>query len=156
MSHTLDWAKVDLAEAPKLVTDAIPGPKSDEMHGRAGRIMKGYSSQVRLFPVAFEEGKGCTLTDVDGNTYIDLFAGICVNSICPGLVDTRMMRDNFPEVPEERLMPPEAVARSALFLAGPDGDYYWGEQMRIGGGLLVWDSGRKNMAGTGQRPAGLL
>jgi len=65
--------------------------------------------------------------------------GICVNSICPGLVDTSMMRDNFPEVPEERLMPPEAVAQSALFLAGPTGDYYWGEQMRIGGGLLVWE-----------------
>ena len=41
------------------------------MHGRASKYMKGYSSQVRLFPVVFESGKGCTLTDVDGNTYID-------------------------------------------------------------------------------------
>ncbi len=76
MSQTLDWAKVDLDDTPKLVTDAIPGPKSHEMHGRASRIMKGYSSQVRLFPVAFEEGKGCTLTDVDGNVYLDFSSGI--------------------------------------------------------------------------------
>jgi len=43
--------------------------------------MKGYSSQVRLFPVVFEKGHGCTLTDVDGNTYIDFSSGIYVTSL---------------------------------------------------------------------------
>jgi len=43
--------------------------------------MKGYSSQVRLFPVVFESGRGCTLTDVDGNVYIDFSSGIYVTGL---------------------------------------------------------------------------
>jgi 4-aminobutyrate aminotransferase-like enzyme len=48
------------------------------MHARASEYMKGYSSQVRLFPVVFEKGHGVTLTDVDGNLYIDFSSGIYV------------------------------------------------------------------------------
>jgi len=43
--------------------------------------MKGYSSQVRLFPVVFASGKGVTLTDVDGNVYIDFSSGIYVTGL---------------------------------------------------------------------------
>jgi len=75
-----DWAKVDLATLPEIHTE-LPGPKSREYHGRAARYMKGYSSQVKLFPVVFESGKGCTLTDVDGNRYIDFSSGIYVTGL---------------------------------------------------------------------------
>jgi 4-aminobutyrate aminotransferase-like enzyme len=51
------------------------------LHERASRHMKGYSSQVRLFPVAFESGHGVTLTDVDGNRYLDFSSGIYVTSL---------------------------------------------------------------------------
>ncbi len=34
-----------------------------------------------MFPVAFESGKGCTLTDVDGNVYIDFSSGIYVTGL---------------------------------------------------------------------------
>ena len=43
--------------------------------------MKGYSSQVTLFPVVFEKGYGCTLTDVDGNVYLDFSSGIYVTTL---------------------------------------------------------------------------
>jgi len=43
--------------------------------------MQGYSSQVRLFPVVFESGHGSTLTDVDGNVYIDFSSGIYVTGL---------------------------------------------------------------------------
>ena len=72
---------VDLAAYPKLVTDRLPGPKSDALHERAGKIIRGLSGQVRLFPVAFESGQGCTLTDVDGNRYIDFSSGIYVTNL---------------------------------------------------------------------------
>ncbi len=72
------WAAVDLSTAPHMVTDEIPGPKSREMHARASELMKGYSGQVRLFPVCFEKGHGVTLTDVDGNLYLDFSSGIYV------------------------------------------------------------------------------
>ena len=75
-----DWAKVDLSTLPDVRTE-LPGPKSREYHGRASRYMKGYSSQVKLFPVVFESGKGCVLTDVDGNRYIDFSSGIYVSGL---------------------------------------------------------------------------
>ena len=57
-----------------------PGPLSKELHNRAIKHMKGYSSQVTQFPVVFEKGNGNTITDVDGNSYIDFSAGIYCNS----------------------------------------------------------------------------
>jgi len=78
--YNSDWAKVDVNSVPYLVTPP-PGPRSHEMHERAAKYMKGYSSQVRLFPVVFESGKGCTLTDVDGNVYIDFSSGIYVTGL---------------------------------------------------------------------------
>ena len=78
--YSKDWAKVDINTLP-LVKTAIPGPKSNEYHSRAAKYMKGYSSQVKLCPVAFESGHGCTLTDVDGNVYIDFSSGIYVTGL---------------------------------------------------------------------------
>src|SRR5208283_2242249 len=81
MSYSIEWAKVDLKMIPQIITSEVPGPKSREMHSRAAKIMKGYSNQVQLFPVVFEKGYGCTLTDVDGNTYLDFSSGIYVTTL---------------------------------------------------------------------------
>src|SRR5690554_3769773 len=75
------WAQVDLTKVPNLVTDSIPGPESKKLHARCTKHFKGLSGQVKLFPVAFEEGSGCTLTDVDGNKYIDFSSGIYVTTL---------------------------------------------------------------------------
>lgn len=77
---TKDWWKENAQDAPRLVTET-PGPKSKSMHANAARYMKGLSSQVKLFPVCFEEGFGITLTDVDGNKYLDFSSGIYVTSL---------------------------------------------------------------------------
>ena len=81
MSYDIGWAKVDLKKIPHLATAEIPGPKSREQHARATKIMKGLSGQVKLFPVVFERGHGCTLTDVDGNVYLDFSSGIYVTTL---------------------------------------------------------------------------
>jgi 4-aminobutyrate aminotransferase-like enzyme len=62
------------------ITVAPPGPQSRMWHERAARHMKGYSSQVKQFPVVFDRGEGSLLHDVDGNTYIDFSSGIYCNS----------------------------------------------------------------------------
>src|SRR5512140_848848 len=80
MNYARDWAKVDVNSVPDMKVPA-PGPRSKEMHGRAARYVKGYSSQVRLFPVAFESGHGVTLTDVDGNKYLDFSSGVYVTGL---------------------------------------------------------------------------
>jgi 4-aminobutyrate aminotransferase-like enzyme len=73
--------KIDLNEWPNIVTETLPGPKSVELHNRACENIRGLSGQVRLFPVAFEKGFGCTIQDVDGNKYIDFSSGIYVTTL---------------------------------------------------------------------------
>lgn len=75
-----NWAKENVNSLPSIKVTP-PGSRSKEMHGRASKFMKGYSSQVRLFPVVFESGHGVTLTDVDGNVYIDFSSGIYVTGL---------------------------------------------------------------------------
>ncbi|HAU38973.1 MAG TPA: hypothetical protein DCX07_14830 [Phycisphaerales bacterium] len=74
------WAHVDLKQVPS-VPCRPPGPKSNALHARCTRHFKGLSGQVKLFPVVFESGRGCVLTDVDGNRYIDFSSGIYVTTL---------------------------------------------------------------------------
>ena len=74
-----NWADVDVNTIPDIRVTP-PGPKSRAIEKRAGKYMQGYSSQARLFQVAYESGKGVTLTDVDGNTYIDFSSGIYITN----------------------------------------------------------------------------
>lgn len=75
-----DWWRESALNIPNLITET-PGPKSQIMHANTAKYMKGLSSQVKLFPVCFEEGSGITLTDVDGNKYLDFSSGIYVTSL---------------------------------------------------------------------------
>ena len=61
MNYDKNWARIDVGSIPDIKVTP-PGPKSIELHARAEKYMKGYSSQVKLFPVAFESGSGVTLT----------------------------------------------------------------------------------------------
>ncbi len=74
------WAHVDLNAVPSVRVPP-PGPASQALHARCTRYFKGLSSQVKLFPVAFESGHGCELVDVDGNRYIDFSSGIYVTTL---------------------------------------------------------------------------
>ena len=56
----------------------IPGPRSREIVARKGRVIADALSLVA--PVVIAEGRGATLTDVDGNTFIDFTGGVgCLN-----------------------------------------------------------------------------
>ncbi len=80
MANNNYWAYVAPSSIPNIVTD-VPGPKSREYNARGMKYMIGYSSQVTLCPVVFDRGHGVTLTDVDGNTYIDFSSGIYVTTL---------------------------------------------------------------------------
>jgi 4-aminobutyrate aminotransferase/(S)-3-amino-2-methylpropionate transaminase len=56
----------------------IPGPRSREIIERKGRLIAAPLSLT--FPIVIERGEGATLTDVDGNTFIDFTGGVgCLN-----------------------------------------------------------------------------
>src|SRR5437763_7722562 len=56
----------------------IPGPRSQEILERKERVV---AEPLSIFlPVVIEHGEGATLTDVDGNTFIDFTGGVgCLN-----------------------------------------------------------------------------
>jgi 4-aminobutyrate aminotransferase-like enzyme len=74
------WWQEDAAGIPEVRT-IPPGPVSKKMHANTAKYMRGLSSQVKLFPVCFDKGFGITLTDVDGNRYLDFSSGIYVTSL---------------------------------------------------------------------------
>ena len=56
----------------------IPGPRSLEILESKAKYVADPLSIT--FPVVIEEGRGATLTDVDGNTFLDLTGGVgCLN-----------------------------------------------------------------------------
>ena len=72
--------------------------------------------------------------------------GIRVNAICPGPVETDMLREEFTEeelevrkklIPLGRLGKTEDVAKLALFLASDDSSYVTGETFCVDGGMAV-------------------
>lgn len=75
-----DWWKKNAEGIPHLAYEP-PGPESKRMHANTTKYFHGLSGQVKLFPVCFSEGFGITLTDVDGNKYLDFSSGIYVTSL---------------------------------------------------------------------------
>lgn len=59
----------------RIVT-SLPGPKAAAYMARDEAVTS--KALGRVYPLVPESGQGCWLTDVDGNTFLDLFAGIAV------------------------------------------------------------------------------
>ena len=66
-----------MTRAIELRTE-IPGPKSKEILDRKARVV---ADPLSVFlPVVIDRGEGATLTDVDGNTFLDFTGGVgCLN-----------------------------------------------------------------------------
>ena len=74
-------------------------------------------------------------------------AGIRVNAVAPGLVDTAMLRGDLPapvleglidQVPLGRMASPEEVAPAVVFLASEHAAYITGATLNISGGWLMY------------------
>src|SRR6201997_5421574 len=60
---------------PHLVT-ALPGPKAKALVDRDRAVVS--PSYTRDYPLVAKQGRGATIEDVDGNTFLDFAAGIAV------------------------------------------------------------------------------
>src|SRR5881227_4385895 len=116
---------------------AVPGPKSREILARKERVV---ADPLSVFlPVVIEEARGATLTDVDGNTFIDFTGGVgCLNvgHSNPQVVAaaqeqlSRFSHTDFTIVPYEvyvtlaerlcELAPVRKPAKAAFFNAGAE------------------------------------
>src|SRR5438034_3665947 len=115
----------------------IPGPRSREILERKERVV---AEPLSVFlPVVVEEARGATLTDVDGNTFIDFTGGVgCLNvgHSNPQVVAaaqeqlSRFSHTDFTIVPYEvyvtlaerlcELAPVRKPAKAAFFNAGAE------------------------------------
>jgi 4-aminobutyrate aminotransferase/(S)-3-amino-2-methylpropionate transaminase len=116
---------------------AIPGPRSQEILARKARVV---ADPLSIFlPIVIEHGEGATLTDVDGNTFIDFTGGVgCLNvgHANPRVVEAvqdqaaRFFHTDFTIVPYEvyvtlaerlvALSPFRGPAKAAFFNAGTE------------------------------------
>jgi 4-aminobutyrate aminotransferase/(S)-3-amino-2-methylpropionate transaminase len=129
-------AEMATTRAIRLKTE-IPGPRSREIVERKQRLITNAMSLY--LPIAAAEGRGSTLTDVDGNTYIDFTGGVgCLNvgHSHPKVVEAvqeqaaRFLHTDFTIVPyevcvtlAERLLavaPFSGPAKAAFFNAGTE------------------------------------
>jgi 4-aminobutyrate aminotransferase/(S)-3-amino-2-methylpropionate transaminase len=120
----------------ELRTD-VPGPRSREILARKRRVVADPLSVY--LPIVVAEGRGATLTDVDGNTFIDFTGGVgCLNvgHAHPRLVEAaqeqlaRFAHTDFTIVPYEvyvtlaerlcELTPIAGPRKAAFFNAGTE------------------------------------
>jgi acetoacetyl-CoA reductase len=73
-------------------------------------------------------------------------AGITVNAICPGYINTEMVqavpkdvleKNILPLIPANRLGEPEEIARAVVFLAADDAGFVTGSTMTVNGGQYL-------------------
>jgi 4-aminobutyrate aminotransferase/(S)-3-amino-2-methylpropionate transaminase len=122
--------------AIRLLTE-VPGPKSRAILERKERVVADPLSVY--LPIVVAEGRGATLTDVDGNTFLDFAGGVgCLNvgHAHPRVVEAvqeqaaRFLHTDFTMVPyevyvtlAERLLavaPFSGPAKAAFFNAGTE------------------------------------
>jgi 3-oxoacyl-[acyl-carrier protein] reductase len=97
--------------------------------------------------VVYNATKGGIVTMTRGLARTYAAAGIRVNVVAPGLVDTAMLRDDLSatvlqglihQVPLGRLASPEEVAPAVVFLASEHAAYITGATLNISGGWLMY------------------
>lgn len=64
-----------LCESPKIVSKHIPGEESQRLLKLQQEIEGNIVSYPRNIPIAIKRAKGAIIEDVDGNCFIDFFAG---------------------------------------------------------------------------------
>ena len=74
---TTPAAAAPSSAAPRIVTE-LPGPKARALIARDEAVAS--PSLTRAYPLVAESGSGMTVTDVDGNVFLDFAAGIAVCS----------------------------------------------------------------------------
>ncbi|MEM3907076.1 MAG: aspartate aminotransferase family protein, partial [Nitrososphaerota archaeon] len=69
--------EISFKEAPVIKT-ALPGPKSKLYLDKQDALETSTRTYTGQFRLAIEKASGSTIRDMDGNVFIDWFAGICV------------------------------------------------------------------------------
>jgi len=65
-----------------VLKTAVPGPKSRELRAREDEhLAPGLQGFALMAGIVVDHARGCAVTDVDGNTFLDIIGGIGVNGL---------------------------------------------------------------------------
>lgn len=137
MDNAETLRKLHIPNAPTIVTEP-PGPRAKELLER----QKELESQAVVYPrsitTAWDEARGATIKDVDGNIYIDFFAGVGVLNVghsnpyvlsaLKAQLDRMVHALDIPTIPRSKLVeklvslaPGGLKERCKVFFGGPTG-----------------------------------
>lgn len=80
MINESDLEKLSFPDAPKIISQSLPGPQSLIQLQQAPEF-ESMARGAGRFPMVYDQGFGATVKDPDGNLYIDITAGVAVNSV---------------------------------------------------------------------------
>jgi len=121
--------------------------------GRGGSIIN-VGSAAGIVPVpnrpAYNASKGAVIA-LTRSLALDLAPQIRANCICPGAVETPLLRSSIDATPDpeatrrgiasrhplQRIAEPDEVARAVLFLASPEASYITGVTLPVDGGRTM-------------------
>lgn len=144
-----DTLSVNLDAVFYLMRAAVPAM---QRRGGGSVVVVGSIAALKGFPnhAAYCASKGALLALVR-QAAMDLGPAVRVNLLCPGPVDTPLIRASAAAFPDperavadvaertvmKRLGRPEDIARAALFLASSDSDWITGTALTIDGGIMT-------------------
>jgi len=73
--------KLSYPEAPKIITETVPGPKASEILKKVYELETVTLLAPYIIPFVWQEARGATIMDPDGNIFIDMTAAIAVNAV---------------------------------------------------------------------------
>jgi diaminobutyrate-2-oxoglutarate transaminase len=74
------FEQMHFSPAPQIDSE-IPGPRSRELLDEQARLESNARSYPRAVPIAMAQGRGATIRDADGNTFLDFFGGAGVVNV---------------------------------------------------------------------------
>ena len=144
-----EWSRVFAVNVQAVFTfiQAAIKPMAANGYGRVVNFSSTAGKNVSTVAGAHYTASKAAVLGITRASALELAAhGITVNAVCPGMIDTQMIKDAWPQeridayipsIPLQRMGQPSEVAELVAFLASERAGYITGAAMDITGGELM-------------------
>ncbi len=144
-----EWSRVFAVNVQAVFTfiQAAIKPMAANGYGRVVNFSSTAGKNVSTVAGAHYTASKAAVLGITRASALELAThGITVNAVCPGMIDTQMIKDAWPQeridayipsIPLQRMGQPSEVAELVAFLASERAGYITGAAMDITGGELM-------------------
>ncbi len=144
-----EWSRVFAVNVQAVFTfiQAAIKPMAANGYGRVVNFSSTAGKNVSTVAGAHYTASKAAVLGITRASALELAVhGITVNAVCPGMIDTQMIKDAWPQeridayipsIPLQRMGQPSEVAELVAFLASERAGYITGAAMDITGGELM-------------------